>query len=165
MKKKAIFLDRDGTINIDKGYVYKINDFEFINKVPEALKKLKDKGYLLIVVTNQSGVARGYYKEVDIVNLHNFVNNILWKRFCVKIDKFYYCPHHENGIVNEYRIKCKCRKPNPGMILKAVKDYNIDLSLSYMIGDRDTDEIELSSLRFIKVSEKYTLIDVIDKII
>jgi D-sedoheptulose 7-phosphate isomerase len=126
-KRVACFLDRDGTINIDKGYVYKIEDLELIPGVIEALKLLQKK-YLLIVVTNQSGVERGYYTKEDVEKFHRYLYYILSKEG-VYIDDFYYCPYLEG----------ECRKPNPGMLLEAAKDWNIDLKNSYMIGDKTSD--------------------------
>lgn len=137
-KRKAIFLDRDGTINIDKEYLYKIEDFEFEPKACEALKILSDLGYLLIIVTNQSGVARGYYKEEDVELLHRDLLQILLEKG-IKISKVYYCPHHPTKGIGKYKIDCDCRKPSPGMILNGIKDFNIDPSLSYMIGDKKSD--------------------------
>ena len=110
--------------------------------VPQALKQLKDAGYKLIVVTNQAGVARGYYTEEDVKILHQYMNQLLEKEGA-EIDAFYYCPHHPHkgykGEVPELKIECDCRKPKPGMLLKAADDYNIDLSQSYMIGDGEND--------------------------
>lgn len=135
---KAVFLDRDGTINIDKGYVYKIEDFEFIKGAPEAIKRLNDFGYRVIVVTNQSGVARGFYSENDVITLHQYVNSIL-KEYDAHIDGFYYCPHHAKYGFGKYKINCDCRKPKPGLIEKAILDFSIDASKSWMIGDNLND--------------------------
>ncbi|MDR0920447.1 MAG: HAD family hydrolase [Oscillospiraceae bacterium] len=136
---KCVFLDRDGTINIDKGYTYLPSDLEIISGVPEALKMIKSKGFLLIVIMNQSGIARGKYKINDIDVFHNEINRQLIAINSVPIDAFYVCPHYVLGTVLPYNTECNCRKPLPGMILQAVKDYNIDLSLSYMIGDKESD--------------------------
>ncbi|NME35995.1 MULTISPECIES: D-glycero-beta-D-manno-heptose 1,7-bisphosphate 7-phosphatase [Fusobacterium] len=137
-KNKAIFLDRDGTINIDKDYMYRIEDFEFEPKADEALKILNDLGYILIVVTNQSGVARGYYTEKDIQTLHEKLSKIL-KEKNINISKFYYCPHHPTKGIGEYKLDCFCRKPYPGMLLKGMDEFNIDPSLSFMVGDKLSD--------------------------
>lgn len=136
--RKAVFLDRDGVINVDKGYVYKIEDFEFIDGSVEAMKKLKRSGYSLIVVTNQSGIGRGYYTEDDVQNLHSFINRELSKEG-FQIDDFFYCPHHPYEALNDYKKKCECRKPGTLMLEKAIKKYNIDVNKSYMIGDRISD--------------------------
>lgn len=136
--KKAIFLDRDGTINIDKHYVYKIEDFIFIPGIKEAIKRWNNLGYLVIVITNQSGIARGYYKESDVSKLHNYIDKEL-KKVNAHIDAYYYCPHHKDGIVKKYAIDCNCRKPKTGMLEKAIKDYDIDVTKSFLFGDKDKD--------------------------
>ncbi|MDR1181293.1 MAG: HAD family hydrolase [Bacteroidales bacterium] len=128
---KCVFLDRDGTINVDKGYLYLPSDLEFILGVPEALKMIKNKGYMLIVVSNQSGINRGKYTVNDVEIFHNEMNKQLIALGSTVIDAFYICPHLNQN--------CDCRKPLPGMIISATKDYNIDLALSYMIGNKETD--------------------------
>lgn len=137
-KRKAIFLDRDGTINVDKDYLYKIEDFEFENGAKEGLKILNDLGYELIVVTNQSGIARGYYTEEDVEKLHEFMINELLK-IGVKIRYCYYCPHHPEKAIAKYNLNCSCRKPNPGMIYMGITDFNIDVAKSFMVGDKKSD--------------------------
>lgn len=137
---KAVFLDRDGTINIDKGYVYRIEDFQFTEGAPEAIKLLNDSHYKVIVVTNQSGIARGYYSEEDVINLHNEINRLL-ENYEAHIDCFYYCPHHPNYGNKKYRSSCLCRKPKTGLIDKAVKDFCVDIKKSWMIGDSESDLI------------------------
>ena len=136
--RKAIFLDRDGTINIDKGYVYRIQDFEFIEKVPEAIAEMKRLGYLVIVLSNQSGVARGYYTEDAVVKLHEYINEQL-RKAGTEIDGFYFCPHHPDGIVGRYRQQCGCRKPGIGMLQYAVQDFGIDVGNSWIVGDKERD--------------------------
>ena len=138
MKKKAIFLDRDGTLNIDKNYLYKIEEFEFIPRVIDGLKILSDLGYIFIVVTNQAGIARGYYTEDDLEKLNNFMMEELLKEG-IKIEKCYFCPHHNEKGIGEYKRECECRKPNPGMLLKGIEEFNVDISSSYMIGDKMSD--------------------------
>ena len=131
--KKALFLDRDGVINIEKNYLYKITDFEFIKGVFSSCKYFQDKGYLLIIITNQAGIARGKYTENDFACL----NEWMLKQFSnqgVMISKVYYCPHHP-----EYTGVCSCRKPSPGMILQAQKEFNLDLSKSILVGDKEGD--------------------------
>ena len=135
---KAVFLDRDGTINVEKNYLYKIEDFEFIPGVIEGLKLLQDAGFLLIIITNQSGIARGYYTEEDFNRLNNWMLNQLVE-YGVNIAKVYYCPHLPDATVKEYRIDCECRKPNLGMYYQAIRDYDIDLGQSYAIGDKIRD--------------------------
>lgn len=132
---KAVFLDRDGTINIEKNYLYRIEDFEFIDGVPEAIKLLNDAGYLVIVVTNQAGIGRGYYTEEDMNILHRYIDKQL-KKYGAHIDAYYYCPHHPEYGIGEYKKECDCRKPRSGMLEKAIKDFNIDINNSYIIGDK-----------------------------
>ncbi|MBQ9437969.1 MAG: HAD family hydrolase [Lachnospiraceae bacterium] len=136
MKNKAIFLDRDGTINVDKDYLYKIEDFEFLPKVPEALRMLQEAGYLLIIITNQSGIARGYFTEADYNKLDAWMLETLEKELGIRITVSSYCPHHPQAMVPEYRQDCTCRKPGTALFMQAVQKYRIDLSRSYAIGDR-----------------------------
>ena len=135
--KKAIFLDRDGTINVEKDYIYKSEDLVFEEGSIEALKTFKNLGYILIVVSNQSGIARGYFTEKDL-NIFNNNMNEIFKKNGVEITEFYCCPHHPDGI-GEYKKVCECRKPNNKMIEDAIKKYNIDREKSYMIGDKTSD--------------------------
>ena len=138
MGKAAVFLDRDGVINVDTGYVYEVDDFQFIDGVIDALLKLKQKGYLLVVVTNQSGIARGYFTEDQFMNLTEWMDWSLADRD-VDLDGIYYCPHHPQGTVEEYRQVCDCRKPHPGMLLSAQEFLHIDMAASYMVGDKIED--------------------------
>ena len=135
---KAIFLDRDGVINKDHDYVCRIADFEFIPKAVEGLKKLQEVGYKLIIISNQSGIARDYYQEKDVKILHEYMLNELNKK-SVQIDKIYYCPHHPSDGNGKYTTDCDCRKPKPGLIKKAVQEFNIDLKQSFFIGDKTAD--------------------------
>ena len=135
--KKAIFLDRDGTINVEKDYIYKSEDLVFEEGTIEALKTFKNLGYILIVISNQSGTARGYFKEEDLNIFNNNMNEIL-KKNGVEITEFYCCPHHPDGI-GEYKKVCECRKPNNKMIEDAIKKYNVAREKSYMIGDKTSD--------------------------
>lgn len=136
--KKAIFLDRDGTINVEKNYLYEINEFEFISGVFEGLRLLQEKGYLLIVVTNQSGIARGYYSEGDFEVLNTWMVQE-FKYQGVQIEDVFYCPHLPDARVEQYRKQCDCRKPAIGMYQKAIGKYEIDLSRSFVIGDKMRD--------------------------
>lgn len=138
MKNKAIFLDRDGTINVEKHYLYKIDDFEFLPGVIEALRMLQEAGYLLIVVTNQSGIARGYYSEEDFEVLNSWMIEYL-KEQGIVITKVYYCPHLPEAKVMKYRKRCSCRKPLLGMYERAIEEYDIDISKSWVIGDKIRD--------------------------
>ncbi|MEJ5172796.1 MAG: D-glycero-beta-D-manno-heptose 1,7-bisphosphate 7-phosphatase [Hydrogenothermaceae bacterium] len=137
---KAVFLDRDGVINVDRGYVHKIEDFEFYPNVFEALKKLQDAGFKLFIVTNQSGIAVGYYTEEDFIKLTEYMLKEFEKEG-ISIEKVYYCPHHENGIVPKYSFKCDCRKPESGMIRQAIEDFGVDPTKSFLIGDKENDII------------------------
>jgi UDP-N-acetylmuramoyl-tripeptide--D-alanyl-D-alanine ligase len=132
-KNSAIFLDRDGVINEEVSYLTDAKDFEFIEGSIKALKILKQKGFLLIVITNQAGIARGFFTEETLTAIHHKMIEIL-KKNNIQLDDIYYCPHHP-----EFTGLCDCRKPNPGMILMAQKKYNIDLANSYMVGDTFND--------------------------
>ncbi len=131
MKNRAIFLDRDGVINVDKGYVCKIDDFEFTEGVFEALREFQKRGFLLIVVTNQSGIGRGLYSSEDFKTLTAWKLDELKKRD-IFIDEIYHCHHDPDS-------GCECRKPAPGMLLKAKEKFNIDMQNSWMIGDKKSD--------------------------
>lgn len=135
---KAVFLDRDGTINVEKNYLYKKEDFEFLPGVIEAMKKLQDEGFLLFIITNQSGIGRGYYTEEDFNKLNTWMLNELEKN-AVNITKVYYCPHLPDASVIKYRVVCNCRKPALGMYRQAIEDYKIDIDNSYAIGDKIRD--------------------------
>lgn len=133
--QKAVFLDRDGTINVERDYLFRCEDFEFISGVPQAIKLLNDAGFLVVVVTNQSGVARGYYNEADVKSLHKFLQGQLTE-YGAHVDAFYYCPHHPDKGNDPYLKKCSCRKGEPGMLLDAASDLGIDLSRSFIVGDK-----------------------------
>lgn len=141
-KQKAVFMDRDGTINKYVGFLKDIDNFELIDGVSEAIKKINKFGYLAIVVTNQPVIARGEVSLEELEQIHNKMETLLGKEGAY-LYAIYYCPHHPNkgykGERIEYKIDCECRKPRPGMLLKAVKDFNIDLSQSWMIGDSKND--------------------------
>ena len=136
--RRAVFLDRDGTLNVEKDYLYKIEDFEFLPGVFQALKRLREAGFALVVVTNQSGVARGYYtlEQVDI--LHRHMYQVLSSEG-IFLDGIYCCPHHPDVGRPPFDIDCNCRKGKPGMLLQAARDLNLDLGQSYMIGDKRVD--------------------------
>jgi D-glycero-D-manno-heptose 1,7-bisphosphate phosphatase len=130
-KTKAIFLDRDGVINIDKSYVCKIEDFEFVEGIFEVLHYFRKLGFLLIVITNQSGIGRGYYTSEDFEKLTAWKLKELEKEG-IFIDEVYHCPHDPDS-------GCGCRKPSPDMFLKAKEKFNIDMQASWMIGDKKSD--------------------------
>ncbi|OQX58566.1 MAG: D-glycero-beta-D-manno-heptose-1,7-bisphosphate 7-phosphatase [Helicobacteraceae bacterium 4484_230] len=132
-KTPALFLDRDGVINAEKNYLHKVEDVEFIDGIFELCRKYQEAGYLIIVVTNQSGIARGYYSEEDFAALTNWMSDE-FKKHGIVITHVYHCPHHP-----DISGPCECRKPNPGMLLEAAKVYNIDLKNSLLIGDKERD--------------------------
>ena len=135
--RRAVFLDRDGTINVEKEYLYRIADFEFLSGAADAVRLLNEAGFLVVVVTNQSGVARGYYTEEDVENLHRHIDRELEKTGA-RVDAWLYCPHHPDGR-GSYGLPCNCRKPLPGMLKEAAQRYDIDLEASIMIGDKLAD--------------------------
>ncbi|MDQ7056711.1 MAG: D-glycero-beta-D-manno-heptose 1,7-bisphosphate 7-phosphatase [Persephonella sp.] len=138
MKNRAVFLDRDGVINKDYGFVHRIENFHIYPEVFPALKKLQEAGFKLLIVTNQSGIAVGYYTEEDFKILTDYMLSV-FRREGIKIDKVYYCPHHPEGIVPQLSIKCNCRKPESGMIKQGIEEFNIDPSMSFLIGDKEND--------------------------
>lgn len=133
MSKKALFLDRDGVINVEKNYLYKVEDFEFIDGIFELCRFFQDKGYIIVVVTNQSGIARGFYSEKDFEKLTKFMVDEFEKQN-IYVSKVYHCPHHP-----EITGKCSCRKPEAGMLLQAQKELDIDMKNSIMVGDKQRD--------------------------
>mgnify|MGYP001040009733 FL=1 len=130
---RALFLDRDGVINIDKGYVYLPEAIEWIPGVAEAIHYANSLNYRVIVISNQSGVARGYFTENDVKNLHEWMSRELQRSGAV-IDAFYYCPHHP-----DFGGPCDCRKPEPGLYLRAARDFNLRLSECLAVGDKPRD--------------------------
>jgi D-glycero-D-manno-heptose 1,7-bisphosphate phosphatase len=135
--RRAVFLDRDGTINVEKDYLYRIEEFEFIDGSVEAIKLLNEAGFLVVVVSNQSGVARGYYSEYDVELLHRHIALELEKSGA-RVDAWMFCPHHPDG-GGSYSLPCICRKPLPGMLKEAASRYHITLETSVMIGDKLAD--------------------------
>jgi len=133
-----IFLDRDGVINIDTGYVHKWSQFEFIEGTLEALKYLTELGFRMIIVTNQGGIAKGFYTEEDFQELNKKMIDRMHSHDIKILDTFY-CPHHEEGNIPKLSKDCNYRKPKPGMILAAAKKHNLDLSRSIIIGDKESD--------------------------
>lgn len=131
--RKAIFLDRDGTINQDRGYVHSPEEWVWIPGAIEAIQEFKKAGYLVVVITNQAGIARGYYPKESMDQLHTHVNSLL-SQYQTHIDAFYFCPHHP-----DFSGDCECRKPFPGMIIKAVQELGISISDSWLIGDKAAD--------------------------
>jgi D,D-heptose 1,7-bisphosphate phosphatase len=142
----ALFLDRDGVIIEDTGYVHG-RDLKFIERLFPLVENANAENIPVVVVTNQSGVARGYFGEEDVDLTHSFIGSYLHERG-LRIDRFYYCPYHMEGDEQGYRKRSLCRKPDPGMVLKACRDMDLDLSASLMIGDRERDRIKLPYLSF-----------------
>ena len=134
MQQKAIFLDRDGVINKELGdYVCRLEDFEILTHNYEALQELQNRGYLILVATNQGGLAKGWYTEDTLNQMHQLIKEDYLKKG-IKVSHFYYCPHHPN-----FTGECDCRKPKPGMLLNGIKDFNLEPGLCYFIGDKFTD--------------------------
>ena len=141
-KQKAIFLDRDGTINHYVGFLHRASEFELANNSAEAIKMINSSGYLAIVITNQPVIARGETTYEELEEIHDKMETLLGEKGAY-VDAVYFCPHHPHkgyeGEISELKFDCECRKPKPGLLLEAAKDFNIDLNKSYMIGDSDID--------------------------
>ncbi len=138
MTAKALFLDRDGVINIDKHYVYKKEDFQFVPGVMEVLRYFQEKGYFLIIITNQAGIARGNYTEEDCYALTEWMTQQFLENG-INLTAVYFSPFHGTHGMGKYKKNSFCRKPNPGMILRGQQEFNIDLSQSMLVGDRESD--------------------------
>lgn len=136
-RRRAVFLDRDGTVNVEKEYLHRFEDFDFIPGVPAAIARLRAAGFLVVVVTNQSGVARGYYDLSAVEQLHRQVDEELAKDGAA-VDGWYLCPHHPSAVQGD-GSSCSCRKPLPGMLLSAAADLGIDLAGSFLVGDKGAD--------------------------
>jgi len=142
VKRPAVFIDRDGTISEEVGYVNHPSRFRLFQYSPQAIKKLNDNHWLAIVVTNQAGVARGYFSEDVVVTIHDQLNKELENQHA-RLDAIYYCAHHPSVGEPPYRLDCDCRKPKAGLINRASADFDIDLASSWMVGDRYSD-VELA---------------------
>lgn len=171
VKQKAVFLDRDGTINKENGFITKPEQFELIFGVQEAIKEINKSGCLAIVVTNQPVIARGDATFEELQEIHNKMETELGKSGAY-LDAIYYCPHHTDkgfpGERIEYKCDCDCRKPKPGLLLKAAKDFNIDLSQSYMVGDSENDVLagkNAGCKKSVLVSDGFTLRDFVERFI
>lgn len=138
LARPAVFLDRDGTINWDHGYVHRADQFEFIPGAPAAIRSLNAMGYLVLVVTNQAGVARGYYSEIDVRRLHAHVDRELAAQGA-RVDAYYHCPFHPTHGLGRYRRTSSCRKPGTGMFTRACRDFHVDVPRSWMVGDSESD--------------------------
>ncbi|HRE39831.1 MAG TPA: HAD family hydrolase [Ignavibacteria bacterium] len=136
---KAVFLDRDGTLNVEVDYLDKVEDLILIQNAEVALLNLKNSGFLNIIITNQSGIARGYFDLITLEKIHNELLKKLTVGSVTLIDDIYFSPYHSSGIIEEFKIEHEDRKPNTGMIVKAIKKHNINISESWLIGDSFTD--------------------------
>ena len=158
--KKAVFLDRDGVINKErKDYVKSIEEFQILNNIPKSIKMLKEKGFLVIVITNQSAINRGLITIETLNEIHNYLQNFL-KENNTSIDDFYFCPHRPDE-------NCKCRKPNPGMLIKAAQEHNIDMNQSFMIGNSLTDvqAAQKAGCKGILLNQNQTLLELVTNLI
>ena len=160
--QKAIFLDRDGVINSDVGhyYIYRVEDFIINKGIINSLKRFQDAGYLLIIISNQGGVAKGIYSCKDVTKVHDYLETRL-KENGILLKEIYYCPHHESV------ASCECRKPSPYMINEAIQKYNIDINSSYLIGDskRDIEAAEAAGVKGIKIEANEDISIYCDRII
>ena len=147
--EKAFLLDRDGTINVDTDYLMSPEQVVLLDGVGEAIYRLRMAGYLAIVISNQSGVARGYGTEQDVIAVNNRINELL-SEYNTKIDEFYYCPHHPEAKVEKYRKDCQCRKPKIGLFEQAIRDYRLDPSQCVAVGDRERDVKNVDKLGVVK---------------
>lgn len=138
MGQLALFIDRDGVVNVEKEYVHRIEDFEFIDGVFDVCREAQRLGYRLIIITNQAGIARGYYQESDYQRLTDWMLEQFSKEG-IRIDGTYFCPHHPVHGQGKYRIECECRKPAPGMILRAADEHNLCIGRSVLVGDKSSD--------------------------
>ena len=133
--RRAVFLDRDGTMIEERGYLGRLDLIAPFPYTADAIARLRGAGYLVVVVTNQAGVARGYFTEPFVQEAHRHLDGLLAQEGAAP-DAYYYCPHHPEGVVDGYRMACRCRKPAPGLVEQAARDWNIDVSRSFVVGDK-----------------------------
>lgn len=154
--RKTVFLDRDGTMNEEVNYLHRPEDLKLIPGVPQAVRQLNEAGFRVVVVTNQAGVARGYYGEEDVKILHQYLNELLGTEGA-HVDAFYYCPHHPEHGIGQYKQECSCRKPGIGMFEAADRDCPVDRTQSFMVGDKliDTEAGRRFGVRSILVGTGY----------
>jgi len=145
-RRPAAFLDRDGVLNVDHGYVHRPEQLEWITGAPESVRLLNEAGYYVLVITNQSGVARGFFDEAAVKSFHAHMQNVLAGKGA-HIDAFYYCPHHPEGTVKAFTMACTCRKPRIGMLEQAAREWPIDIAESFFIGDKDADMTAASAFK------------------
>ena len=136
--RRAAFLDRDGVINIDRGYVHRPEEFEFVDGVFEGTSTLQRLGFVLVIISNQSGIGRGLYSEADLDTLNRWMLSQFEQR-SIRIERVFHCPHHPTEALGPFRRDCDCRKPAPGMLLQAARELNLDLPRSALFGDRASD--------------------------
>ena len=136
--RPAIFFDRDGVLNQDQGYVYKIKDWQWIDGAINTIKHCNERNYFVFIVTNQSGIGRGFYSEQDVNKLHQFMQDDL-QQYGANIDDIRYCPHHQDALIDKYQMTCNWRKPGPGMLLDLIAKWPIDRSRSVLVGDKESD--------------------------
>ncbi|HVU66992.1 MAG TPA: HAD family hydrolase, partial [Ktedonobacteraceae bacterium] len=134
MKARAVFLDRDGTLVRPVHYPRRPEQLQLYPDLGPALRDLQERGFLLVVITNQAGLARGYFAESDLQQMHTFLRAEL-ERLGVSLSGIYHCPHHPEGIIPELATECECRKPRPGLLLRAARELHIDLATSWFVGD------------------------------
>ena len=161
--KRAVFFDRDGVLNEEVGFLYEVEKFIWVDGAREAIKFCNDNNLLTVVVTNQSGIARGMYTAHEVENIHAFMQRSL-AEIGAHIDAFYYCPHHPEGKITELAVACDCRKPKPGMILRACAELEINPAESILFGDskRDLDAAQAAGLRAgISFTSENNLLDVV----
>jgi len=133
--KPAVFLDRDGTIIVERGYLSRLDQIELFPWSAEAIRVLKDAGFAVVIVTNQAGIARGFFDESFVRSAHVHLDRLLRAQGAV-VDGYYYCPHHPDGAVDRYRMTCECRKPGAGMVRRAAADLGLDVARSFVVGDK-----------------------------
>jgi D-glycero-D-manno-heptose 1,7-bisphosphate phosphatase len=138
VRRPAAFLDRDGVLNVDHGYTHRPDQLEWIDGAPEAVRLLNEAGYFVFVVTNQSGIARGYFDEAAVNAFHAHMQEDLASHGA-RVDEFYYCPHHTEGTIKSLAVLCRCRKPGIGMLEQAASEHPVDRESSFLIGDKDED--------------------------
>lgn len=150
-KRPAVFLDRDGVLTEEKGYVVTVDEMVIFPYAADCVKQIHDKGYYAIVITNQSGIARGMFTEEALIKMNEHLMHL------TGVDEVYYCPHHETGAVSKYKRKCSCRKPSTGMLERACQEFGIDMEKSFMIGDRACDIImgQAAGIRTILLESGY----------
>ena len=151
---KSLILDRDGVINLDKNYVYKTEDLEFVDGIEELIREAKLKNYLVICVTNQSGIAKGFFSELEFHTFMKELNKRLLNKIGFSLDAYYYCPHHPDAKISKYKKICDCRKPKVGMFTKILENFNLDLANSVFIGDKLSD---MEAAQSMSIGAKYFL--------